>query len=502
MNKYILTCCLVLLFAISFAQNYRTFSPVSKAIFKNNNPLRSNANIFAALCYNTNLRSYYGAEIESFDPIIPGLYYHFSVLRKDATNTCNFIRMPNWTGKITLVKSNGENVLLNNSGDSIRIMAQAPLNYKWHLYDFTDGKYFEAEIIDKIYTSVLGNNDSVKVINLTLKNSEGNTENNQFNNRQIHLSKNYGIIRGYEFSSFPYDTSSFTLVGLSTPKLGIQNISAREVFNYEIGDEFHIEYNNSLYSVSSTIKKEKKIVLTKRVSTNDDTIDYTFNRTLYTKFTDDQNPNNSYTTKVTTVESEKIIVSESTFINPVPSKVPTHHAKFGDYTPNCLYKTNEYNGKFFKVVDKKFIKIDDCLNDSPSGSMEEKYIEGLGYYYEGDASPDQNHKRLVYFKKGEETWGSPIDFDLLTPTKTRINENLYATLQPNPFSEQSIFKINNATQQTYKLVVADIQGKLVKEYTFNGDQVVITNDTNLKGLYFYKLYSENNEVGTGKLLIY
>src|SRR5690606_21138375 len=116
-------------------------------------------------------------------------------------------------------------------------------------------------------------------------------------------------IRGYDFSRFPVDTSQFIMYGISEPEMGVQNLIARKVFDYGIGDEFHIDEAHSFVPYNGTFKKERRIILEKSISSNQDTLFYKVERLLVTHNHNYQEQTHDSSIVKDTIE-EKIILSE------------------------------------------------------------------------------------------------------------------------------------------------------------------------------------------------
>lgn len=78
---------------------------------------------------------------------------------------------------------------------------------------------------------------------------------------------------------------------------------------------------------------------------------------------------------------------------------------------------------------------------------------------------------------------------------------LQPKVQPNPFSNRAILSFNNDQNATFEVVITDVQGKQVHQYTaIKGNQVTIEKADLSAGTYFYTL--ENEKVSySGKIII-
>jgi hypothetical protein len=91
----------------------------------------------------------------------------------------------------------------------------------------------------------IGLNDSVKTITLNVKDGNRNVIPYYLNGKTLMLSKNYGLIELPDLYIFPdsYSQSgyfTFKLVGKTNPNKGKVNLTSREIFDFDVGDEFHI----------------------------------------------------------------------------------------------------------------------------------------------------------------------------------------------------------------------------------------------------------------------
>ena len=75
---------------------------------------------------------------------------------------------------------------------------------------------------------------------------------------------------------------------------------------------------------------------------------------------------------------------------------------------------------------------------------------------------------------------------------------------PNPFTEQAIFEIE--TEQAFQnitLTIFDMTGRAIKSMPSNGNnQIILTKDGLIAGIYFYRLEADNQLLDTGKLIKY
>ncbi len=132
----------------------------------------------------------------------------------------------------------------------------------WVFYTNEDESYIEAHYSAKDYIEIVeGLSDSVKYLCFQTFNSEGSLIEGSFDNDTLILSKNYGFVRGYKFSSLPYTRNYANLIGIEIDdeKYGFDWNFDDLVGSYEIGDLIQVQMNNSKKQdqyISKTVSKD------------------------------------------------------------------------------------------------------------------------------------------------------------------------------------------------------------------------------------------------------
>ena len=116
--------------------------------------------------------------------------------------------------------------------DSIKINTLANLNDNWKLLNLSNGNFLQATVVTISLQTILGNADSVKTISLQAKDSLGNNMNNIFNDKETKIGKQNGFLQIYNLLEFPSDTIPYSLVGKSNLDVGIVNLTAKEIFDF------------------------------------------------------------------------------------------------------------------------------------------------------------------------------------------------------------------------------------------------------------------------------
>ena len=131
------------------------------------------------------------------------------------------------------------------------------------------------------------------------------------------------------------------------------------------------------------------------------------------------------------------------------------------------------------------------------------YFKGLGgpYYHCDDFGWSPTSNLLKYYKKGSETWGTPLSCDSLRqvglPEYSLIGKiNVY----PNPSLGRITISIPTGLSLPGRFYLFDISGRLIKELTINQQTQSIDISEIPAGLYTYKLMSNKGEVFHGRII--
>ncbi|MDX1667192.1 MAG: T9SS type A sorting domain-containing protein, partial [Saprospiraceae bacterium] len=95
----------------------------------------------------------------------------------------------------------------------------------------------------------------------------------------------------------------------------------------------------------------------------------------------------------------------------------------------------------------------------------------------------------------------PNFVELLTSTDEVFIPGVKAVVFPNPFVETATLRLEGASFDALIFSLYDIRGKLLRQRTFNGNQIAIHRDQLPAGTYFYKVETNGQLVNTGKLLV-
>ena len=393
-----------------------------------------------------------------------------------------------WLGsKIIINKS--WNYFLNAKNDTLKIKTDAKLLESWFILK-KNGISFEA-IVSKIDTlTVLGVLDSVKTIKLSAYGF--GVYSNKFNHGEILLSKNFGLLKTYPLLNFPsfqtiYPFSntleSLNLVGQNNPTLGIQNLTWFDVFDFQAGDEIHI------------LENETPILGYPPPQ------DFIFKRETIKKYLSRQNYADSirYTVEVKQKINNKAfssftgteIINQNNFFNTLPDVAIIDHSAniFNMYVGAFISKTLPY------IVNEIVPSQDSCWHtiivDGCFSAL--KYMKGLGgpYYYCRGLYMETEERDVVYYKKGNKSWGIPLILTGLNPVESNI------TVLFNQNHDQIIF--NNLADEN-EFVLFDMKGTLMMKTKIYANQNTIQLKHINQGLYLYLINQNGKLLKSGKLV--
>lgn len=421
-------------------------------------------------------------------------------------------------GKI-VKQANGHNLLFNKHNDTIVIYTKAKLGESWVIELPNNNFLIQATVIDHKLEQFLDLSDSVKTIQFQPLNEIDSASLPIFG-LNIKLSKNYGLIQSVDFREFPYKNFNSAehkerqMLGLTNPKQGIKNLTWFDVHDFQIGDEFHIVsgldisggFSNPFCTEGSSYRKSiERILYREDVLNEADELEQIIYRV--------------------SVEYSRIQWSDSTIfynIDTINRTIQTFIPNVFDSLPGITYKrNNEYNFGVEYTQNRMFFNNENlakvlpvnhidhiCYTDSCwtkgycviDGSMRiEHYLKGLGgpYYKYEDMFNCSSIRDLVYYDKGDEVWGMPLD---LTDIEDVQLEDWHITIQPNPAQNNFNFII----QQKYlplQLKVFDLNGNSVLSEKVNSSATNIQINHLSEGMYFAVIDHEKYTLPIQKLLI-
>ncbi|HNW90016.1 MAG TPA: T9SS type A sorting domain-containing protein [Bacteroidales bacterium] len=469
-------------------QNWQTIKPIGEFIFSTGN----------------NYQPYSAYRIDTLQPvnIIDTIYKSYYVIKR-VDFSCYSDTMGSWIGKQVIIKPNGWNIFINYNNDSIRINTLAMPGQLWPVC--SEGNV-SANVVSIKDTLILGLQDSIKIIVFSSTIPE-------VNGQKIILSKHYGLVSVPDLYSFPNDPWSYnlkySLAGMSSPKAGIQNPRLRDVYTFDVGDEFHIytlynpfDYNwYPEYESWATLK-----VIDTLAAINSDTLKYKLKRCYtekyshlvdtiiqieYTKSNDTTTValflNNSFETEFNHLPDEPYYTNDGLTSNSLRV-----HASgiIGKVTPSY------YNTLFNNFSCWNYLNVDGCI-------INPIFYPGiLSSYYDAWYIDCRNKSTLIYFKKGNQTWGIPFSCDsILAMGNSEVPRENFISITPNPAYGYFTINTNDQNAKHYLFEMFDLFGNLLFQTKVIGNKTVINCRNFPKGMCFYRLTDDSGKTQSGKIII-
>lgn len=444
--------------------------------------------------------------IDSVKVDIDSVFYPFTTIQEVSEN-CFSPYKASWIGEKVVVKPDGTNLFFNRDGDTIILKTRARLNESWIAFQHGNDFRVKATVQSVGLNTFLGLTDSVKTISLTVTDQNENTLEHPLNNMELKISKNYGFVETLNFNLFPdievhhtqEQLETYSLVGLTNPEVGVQNLTWFEVNDFQPGDELHVleessswEGWNAEYGYSITNKANYKYL--KRTDYLDSIVYLIAIKQSIEKVTHESS---SLEVLLDTVKS---VIT----VNPAFDKLPGEPIIDDIYL--VVYNFYMTSGTILSKTNPKQYENFHAKNDSCWGMIifdgcarNNTYFKGLGgpyYKCTNCCSLGGEERKLVYYKKGEIEWGEKLVITGVLEIKSSDDLQFF----PNP--AESFVTISNPSNIHIKTIeLTDFSGRVVK--TWRALELV-ENTLNIQhispGIYLLKAVTEKG-IKTGKLVV-
>ncbi len=377
-------------------------------------------------------------------------------------------------GKKAILTADSSMILITKTSDSVVLKPKAAVGDSWIAYRWSNQDLMiKATVSSQGQQNVLGTNDEVKSIVFTVQNSANQVvTGNPINGKVLSLSQNSGLLNTFDFYHFPNDASLYSLVEV-TPVADYRKMVIKRIFDFNVGDVFHTTYKN-VYSIDANyqiINGQEKNTMLRVVSKNiyipDTAISYSFERCSV-----GYNYVNLIKDTVNVFDTISIIYSYNNYTDSVLFQMPMQSfSVVNNWYDELILKQSVSNSiRTYSYQDRVDVMLVDtcwsnlCADPAPGKTT---YIEGLGgpYFHQmgGWGVPSINHK-LVYYQKGETTWGTPIasnclslinDVQAMTSPESGIN------IYPNPAMNKIFVDLQNVDFGNTTLEIYSLEGKLL-----------------------------------------
>ena len=380
----------------------------------------------------------------------------------------------------------------NKTNSVIKLHTLEGIGFSWTFFSFTSGDYIEATVSIKTKDTILGIPDSLKVIVFQAKDFLGNNITHPINQQHITLSKQFGLTRIFDLYAFPNDTTSYLLLGKSTPSVGMQNLTWNEVWDFDVGDVFHYVIDEEVVGVSIYSQLIQEI-LSKEVIPDSNKVIYTIER-CKKKSVSAPPPNVFYSHDTITVtctfqsDTSHIAALPREFVN-IGGEAPIHSRLFPSYNERQTHN---------KMMGVYYSSNPPCWHPPFEFISEERYTKGLGRTKDSWFAVWEHYSlNLVYYKKGSETWGTPVatDCSTLVPVEEPPAPQTEFSIYPNPASTH----ITVETQVPSQLSILNLNGLELLKQPITEPKTIIDISSLPNGVYFVRVMGEKT-VRVGKFI--
>jgi hypothetical protein len=289
----------------------------------------------------------------------------------------------------------------------------------------------------------------------------------------------------------------YSLVGLSNPDKGVQNLTWFDANDHQPGDELHIAERKD-DGMSGTVHFNYKQIIEKFLECHhfDDSIVYRVERKIRRE---EKKYPDTISVKHFINDTITCLVRDFPSLNILPGE-----ALYTDEGLTHLHQRRDSNQIVEKWAEPNiFLQNgdDDCWHQVfllkghiPYGS----YYEELGGPYYTDMWGFSISRSLVYYKKGDQTWGNPLDFT----SATGVPDASVVRIYPNP-SAGGIFQVSIFGENLPVILeIMDLNGKIVqKEHLVNPNNYIHINNLR-KGIYLYRISNRSTYIDAGRIILY
>jgi hypothetical protein len=365
----------------------------------------------------------------------------------------------------------------------------------------------KATVSNQSQQNVLGIMNEVKSIVFTVQNSANQVVvSNPFHGKVLDLSQDFGLMNTFDFYHFPNDASLYSLVEV-TPVADYRKMVIKRVFDFNVGDVYHTTYEN-VYSINANYQivngQEKNImqrVVSKTIYTPDTAITYSFERCSV-----GYNYVNSIKDSVKVYDTISVTYSYQNFADSVLFQMPMQTFPIVNnwYDELILNQSLSNTNRVYSYQDRVDVRLVDtcwrnlCADPSPGITT---YMHGLGgpYFHQmgGWGIPTINNK-LVYYQKGETTWGTPIApncLSLINNVPEMKSSKSVVDVYPNPSINKVFIDLQNFNFENATLEIFSLEGRMLLKQSVATNTVSEIDLQSLpSGMFVLKIRDNNQSV--------
>jgi len=275
-------------------------------------------------------------------------------------------------------------------------------------------------------------------------------------NLEIKLSKNFGLWSFPGVFRATYDSKVSTQLNRS--QLDIP--TRAQVFNYEVGDEFHYFLRASYLGDLGFVEEIKNLwILAKSVDSSNARIEYTIRRRWQR-----EGLSSDLNWVVEPIKEDTVISLLQNCFDPIVKK-----ASYKLVNANTYYLVNPlgsaYQDPCVQIIDgPKWVGNDSCFSygfDPKTYRTNYALALGTTYDYISDCEAGncyEYERRLIYYKKNGQSVGNPkyLGFNQLGFSKFHI--------YPNPAKDYFIVLWDSNLNDVESISLRDLSGRLIKQF--------------------------------------
>ncbi|MCI4670237.1 MAG: T9SS type A sorting domain-containing protein [Bacteroidia bacterium] len=403
-------------------------------------------------------------------------------------------------------------VICQSSGDSIYLNNKSSVGDSWLMYE-NDSLRAYASHDSTIIFIIDGAQDSLKIYNIEWRDSLDQLISLQ-GIINFSISQNYGMVDYFDPDEFPF-TPGRKLQGVARPdgELGAQWLDEWQIYQYEIGDEFHIRDHKWDIFVGTNDFTSKDVCTRTRVLERVDDpnglmISYLLEETRIDERISGITPSSLDTTISVHTDTVSKVISYEMPGN-FPYQINTDSFQYHYYSRPQPFGPNFGDALVRSEYPTQFNYNNGCFDDIAFDFDLTIAIEGIGEsFFRGSPAPTffaENWPYYVNNRFGE--FGDPAFFeDKLSMLLASNSPNIQIQHQayPNPTRDRFTLEFQVNSQEMIEIMVQDLGGRRVinlqKESPKAGKLTETLNLQDLpKGIYMYSL-KIGEKISSGKLI--
>ena len=400
-----------------------------------------------------------------------------------------------WIGKRIIVKPNGDNVFINRANDSILIKTLAALKESWLVYQKNGMLKITAEVTSLEKTTVIGLDDSVKTITFHVFDASMKPIANGYEGKQIKISQHYGIIESKSFYYFPdLINSSFNLLyklgGMTNPKVGVQNLLAKDIWDFNEGDEYHklnVYMDFTHYDIDSTFFIERIISREQK----DDSITYLIDQKYKYVSIRRKTANPTYYCE-TGSRSFNLSTYSDKSINFLPGEIMINDYSVLQVNMPTLNIKTKYSPLLLRLDSVSFTY--GCCEDPQS--YPSLYYRGFGGQFRWTNTFSDIPNDVVYYKKNNIEWGKKLVITGISSVIQEISIRVSSVLGRKELTSKIA-----SLELPARLDVLSLSGIIVLSKSIDSESSAISLQSLPAGAYLYRVKGESGSITSGKIIL-